>query len=47
MTAVVDEPPDHFGTKLPQVGDIQPNIAPVEKPNKEEAIRNMRTRFET
>ena len=43
MTAVVDEPPD----LLPQVGDIQPNIAPVEKPNKEEAIRNMRTRFQT
>ena len=47
MTAVVDESPDLLGTKLREVGDIQPNIAPIEKPNKEEEIRNTRTRFQT
>ena len=30
---------------LPKLVNIPKNIAPVEKPDKEEAIKNMRTRF--
>ena len=34
-----------FENNLPQIGDISKNIAPVEKPDKEEAVQSMRTRF--
>ena len=37
--------PDTTGDKLPRIGSIPPNIAPIEKPDKEEAIENMKTRF--
>lgn len=33
------------GTDLPEVGEIPKNIAKKEKPSKEEAIKNMKTRF--
>ena len=35
--------PDTTGDKLPRIGSIPPNIAPIEKPDKEEAIENMKT----
>ena len=37
--------PDTTGDKLSRIGSIPPNIAPVEKPDKEEATENMKTRF--
>ena len=33
------------GDKLPRIGSISSNIAPVKKPKEEEAIENMKTRF--
>ena len=38
---------DKDGRNLPQLGDIRQYIAPIEKPDKIEAIKNMRTRFQT
>ena len=37
--------PDTTVNKLPRIGSILSNIAPSEKPDKEEAIENMKTRF--
>ena len=38
--------PDTTGDKLPRIGSIPPNIRKTfEKPDKEEAIENMKTRF--
>ena len=35
--------PDTTGDKLPRIGSIPLSIAPIEKPDKEEAIENMKT----
>ena len=35
--------PDTSGDKLPRIGSIPPNNAPIVKPDKEEAIENMKT----
>ena len=35
--------PDSTGNKLPRIGSIPANIAPIEKSHKEEAIENMKT----
>ena len=37
---------DRNGTDLPRLGFTCENIAPIEKPDKTEAIQNVRTRFE-
>ena len=37
--------PDTTGDKLPRIGLIPLSIAPIEKPDKEEAIENMKTGF--
>ena len=46
LSSTLEAPPDTTGDKLPRIGSIPPNIAPIEKPDKEEAIENMKTRFE-
>ena len=45
LSSTLEASPDTTGDKLPRIGSILPNIAPVEKPDKEEAIENMKTRF--
>ena len=45
MTVVLEEM-DETGDKLPEVGNIAQRIAPTKKPDKNEAIRSMRTRFQ-
>ena len=35
--------PDTTGDKLPRIGSIPPNNAPIVKQDKEEAIENMKT----
>ena len=44
-SSTLEAPPDSTGDQLPRIGSIPPNIAPIEKPDKEEAIENMKTRF--
>ena len=44
-SSTLEAPPDTTGDQLPRIGSIPPNIAPIEKPDKEEAIENMKTRF--
>ena len=45
LSSTLEASPDTTGDKLPRIGSILPNIAPIEKPDKEEAIENMKTRF--
>ena len=45
LSSILEASPDTTGDKLPRIGSIPPNIAPIEKPDKEEAIKNMKTRF--
>ena len=45
LSSTLEASPDTTGDKLPRIGSVLPNIAPVEKPDKEEAIENMKTRF--
>ena len=45
LSSTLEAPPDTTGDKLPRIGSIPPNIAPIEKPDKEEAIEYMKTRF--
>ena len=45
LTYTLEASPDTTGDKLPRIGSIPPNIAPIEKPDKEEAIGNIKTRF--
>ena len=47
LSSILEESPDILGEKLPKLAAIPKNIAPVEKPNKEDAIDNMKTRFTT
>ena len=41
LSSTLEASPD----ELPRIGSIPPNIAPIEKPDKEEAIGNIKTRF--
>ena len=43
LSSTLEASPDTTGDKLPRIGSIPPNIAPVEKPDKEEAIENIKT----
>ena len=45
LSSTLEASPDTTGDKLPRIGSIPPNIARIEKPDKEEAIENMKTRF--
>ena len=45
LSSTLEAPPDATSDKLPTIGLIPSNIAPIEKPDKEEAIENMKTRF--
>ena len=45
LSSTLEASPDTTGDKLPRIGSIPPNIAPIEKPDKEEAIENMKTGF--
>ena len=45
FSSTLEASPDTSGDKLTRIGSIPPNIAPIEKPDKEEAIENMKTRF--
>ena len=45
LSSKLEASPDTRGDKLPRIGSIPSNIAPTEKPEKEEAIENMKTRF--
>ena len=45
LSSTLEAPPDTTGDKLPRIYSITPNIAPIEKPDKEEAIENMKNRF--
>ena len=45
LSSTLEASPDTSGDKLPWIGSIPLNIAPIEKPDKEEAIENMKTRF--
>ena len=45
LSSTLEASPDITGDKLPRIGSILPNISPIEKPDKEEAIENMKTRF--
>ena len=44
LSSTLEASPDTSGDKLPRIGSIPPNIAPIKKPDKE-AIENMKTRF--
>ena len=39
---IIEASPDTTDDKLPRIGLIPPNIAPIEKPDKKEAIENMK-----
>ena len=41
LSSTLEASPD----ELPRIGSIPLNIAPIEKPDKEEAIGNIKTRF--
>ena len=41
LSSTLKAPPDTTVDKLPRIGSIPPNIAPIEKPDKEAAIENM------
>ena len=45
LSSTLEASHDTTGDKLPRIGSILPNIAPIEKPDKEEAIENMKTWF--
>ena len=45
LSSTLEASPDTTGDKLPRIGSIPPSIAPIEKPDKEEAIENMKTWF--
>ena len=45
LSSTLEASPDTTGDRLPRTGSILQNIAPIEKPDKEEAIENMKTRF--
>ena len=45
LSSTLEASPDITGDKLPRIGSILPNISPIDKPDKEEAIENMKTRF--
>ena len=44
LSSTLEASPDTSGDKLPRIGSIPPNIAPIKKSDKE-AIENMKTRF--
>ena len=44
LSSTLEASPDTSGDKLPRIGSIPSNIAPIKKPDKE-AIENMKTRF--
>ena len=46
LSSTLEASPDTAGDKLPRIGLIPSNIAQIEKPIKEKAIENMKTRFE-
>ena len=45
LSSTLEASPDTTDDKLPRIGSIPPNIAPIEKPDKEEATESMKTRF--
>ena len=45
LSSTLEASHDTTGDRLPRTGSILQNIAPIEKPDKEEAIENMKTRF--
>ena len=45
LSSTLEASPNTTGDKLPRIGSTPPNIAPIEKPDKEKAIENMKTRF--
>ena len=45
LSSTLEASPDTSGDKIPRIGSIPPNIAPIEKPDKEEATDNMKTWF--
>ena len=45
LSSTLEASPDITGDKLPRIGSILPNISPIDKPDKEEAIESMKTRF--
>ena len=45
ISSTLEASPDTTGDKLPRIGLIPLSIAPIEKPDKEEAIENMKTWF--
>ena len=45
LSSTLEASHDTTGDRLPRTGSILQNIAPIEKPDKEEAIENMKTGF--
>jgi len=47
LRETIESAPDYKGMHLPHLENIPKNIGNKEKPDKQEAIKNMKTRFST